>query len=38
MIMEDLGTLGGMNANFKRNTQALSSFQGKVHEQQGDKM
>jgi hypothetical protein len=38
VIMGDLGTLKGMNASFKRNTQALFSFHGRVHVQQGDKM
>jgi hypothetical protein len=36
MVMEDLGTFRGMNSSFKRNTQALFSFQGKIHLQQGD--
>jgi hypothetical protein len=36
--MGDLGTDWGLKASFKRNTQALFSFHGRVYVQQGDKM
>jgi hypothetical protein len=36
VIMEGLGSLGGMNASFKRSTYALPSFMGRVQKHEGE--